>query len=1088
MVLDKIELDDSRPVPVEVKILKPSYADLHHGGSDSYIYPNLEHRLHASDTINRDSLASYFYGNFTKYGNVLPLLGEADDRFVIMRHGDELKLEFPAMVEKAGSRRKFFLYADVYYSIKKTVDGTFLRDTLGPLPFHGMSRYPYNTSVENYPYDKEHLEYLKEWNTRICEKGRNYCYDATGKEIDTGIETLHNFLSRYGFIPGEPAERIPGNGSEEIHRSLNTNYVELKVNNQVNIGAITNLNASSVTSTGSFISWNNDVQSDNRVYYGLNEADVNNFTNGNWSAWSNGTINVNIRLSGLQANATYYYKPQSWYSGSSISTSAGNFTTLMPGAWTSPAEYMVSPAGWTGSPANFRTVNISAVPRNGNGRYIPGLSPEAVIYNSAGTEMGRANLSGAGPYFNNFTLPDYLDEGKYIVSITGYPFAGEFSVLKWACANCHVNNYPSNFTAEYLHPKHQDPTYVHTFHPDPYGGAGWYVDYTTECTSCHSLYGPPFWVTHPQNNSCSSCHLSRPLVCENCHNDITTNNSYLSPRYGIDKHAGQACGNCHGTLTSMITKPSCPTCHPRPGSNLTSVPDSIENTTHSTQQTVPCGLCHNREHDVKTLTLENKDCKSCHTGISHDGGDRCTSCHGSDPHRILKPGGPACLGCHNTTNPRNFSNIHFIDGASFSMGVHASMNSNNASGYGINASCWACHNSSGTVVANNSHPDRRDTPYICTDCHLAGGNNSGAYNAPIVSNHYRNGTSIRALDNKTSDIASCIQCHENVSEMIIPNTDPDYGLFAGDGIGPTGGNTSFYHYGRPRNDLRILNSGMADNCSYCHQNASSAFAVNMADPAYNSSISNHSLRYNASNPGCTSQQCHNTGWIHNATLTKPNLTLPNSSFCLGCHGDNGNGSTNFSNMTTGVRAMHNNSVNCTECHLNNSRSIHPMTYLQTNNSFNTSNSSAVNCLTCHTTTDVDSTILRYPPKIPLSPAHSDKASNGSLWTSGRYWNSSNMVTACIYCHNDTKHNATALGRLANWKGNNTVNSTISSGNWCSGCHYSGYSSGEETYGNMSASFVSAGLAVPPEITNGTYAPYSFPRYYNHSLTDYSDAT
>ena len=33
-------------------------------------------------------------GNFTAYGNVLPLLGEADDRFVIIASGDEVALEF----------------------------------------------------------------------------------------------------------------------------------------------------------------------------------------------------------------------------------------------------------------------------------------------------------------------------------------------------------------------------------------------------------------------------------------------------------------------------------------------------------------------------------------------------------------------------------------------------------------------------------------------------------------------------------------------------------------------------------------------------------------------------------------------------------------------------------------------------------------------------------------------------------------------------------------------------------------------------------------------------------------------------------
>jgi hypothetical protein len=36
---------------------------------------------------------------------------------------------------------------------------------VGPLPFHGMSRYPYDSS-ESYPDDKEHRQYQKRYNTR----------------------------------------------------------------------------------------------------------------------------------------------------------------------------------------------------------------------------------------------------------------------------------------------------------------------------------------------------------------------------------------------------------------------------------------------------------------------------------------------------------------------------------------------------------------------------------------------------------------------------------------------------------------------------------------------------------------------------------------------------------------------------------------------------------------------------------------------------------------------------------------------------------------------------------------------------------
>ena len=41
-------------------------------------------------------------------------------------------------------------------------------DTVEPLPFHGMSEYPYGND-EAYPSDQEHLQYLKEYNTRVVD-------------------------------------------------------------------------------------------------------------------------------------------------------------------------------------------------------------------------------------------------------------------------------------------------------------------------------------------------------------------------------------------------------------------------------------------------------------------------------------------------------------------------------------------------------------------------------------------------------------------------------------------------------------------------------------------------------------------------------------------------------------------------------------------------------------------------------------------------------------------------------------------------------------------------------------------------------
>jgi len=482
---------------------------------------------------------------------------------------------------------------------------------------------------------------------------------------------------------------------------------------------ISNLANSGPTSSGSFIFWDTNISSNNRIYYGLNEADVNNLVNGSWSTWSNDTFNVSIRLSGLMANTTYYYKPESWYLDiANDSVPASALVTLKPGIWTSPSEYMVSPPGWMSSPVNFRTVNISAAILNGNGRYVTGLSLEAVIYNSTGGEIGRTNLNGAGPYGGNFTLPDYLDEGGYVVRITGYSnISGEFSVLRWGCANCHVaggGNYPSTFDQATVHPKHFDTTQINVEHPDE----GNFVTSTSQCGTCHAARYPT-WVMHPTSGACTDCHRTpsggnAALICENCHGDRTTTESVLAPRYGQDRHYSvRTCNDCHGTLTSLNTKPSCTTCHPRPGSilNNTTIPDSIENTSHSISQTVSCGLCHNREHDVKSLqTLDVTVCRTCHPAINHDGGNQCTNCHGGDPHQITFAGGDTCIECHGTnyTGENPMARTTLVDVYAFNESIHRDINASMPRGSLTNDDCWMCH---------YQRDMNRQNIRKCGDCH-----------------------------------------------------------------------------------------------------------------------------------------------------------------------------------------------------------------------------------------------------------------------------------------------------------------------------------------------------------------------------------
>ncbi len=94
------------------------------------------------------------------------LLQKADDMYIIANAGDETTISFDATKLpklREGWKRDFLIY-----SVGWVKDGdlnTALGQTVEPLPFHGMSQYPYGKN-EQYPSTLKHREYQKKHNTR----------------------------------------------------------------------------------------------------------------------------------------------------------------------------------------------------------------------------------------------------------------------------------------------------------------------------------------------------------------------------------------------------------------------------------------------------------------------------------------------------------------------------------------------------------------------------------------------------------------------------------------------------------------------------------------------------------------------------------------------------------------------------------------------------------------------------------------------------------------------------------------------------------------------------------------------------------
>ena len=161
--VDAIHFDTTQDQVVTLTEVPLLSAELRsYGLSDNeMIFEDIYNYLYRMDDPNH--YHNYFPGNYTRYGDVTPLLSETEDFFVIYGQGDELDLRFDlADSQPAGAYRAFLLYTNGYYKDAK-VD---VPHTVEPLPFADMSNFPYDPEVENYPDDPEHNQYRAEYNTR----------------------------------------------------------------------------------------------------------------------------------------------------------------------------------------------------------------------------------------------------------------------------------------------------------------------------------------------------------------------------------------------------------------------------------------------------------------------------------------------------------------------------------------------------------------------------------------------------------------------------------------------------------------------------------------------------------------------------------------------------------------------------------------------------------------------------------------------------------------------------------------------------------------------------------------------------------
>ena len=155
------------PTPVKTSFMEPVHADLRYRGfSKSYRKGSYGPHWFDYEAVSTERKWRDLTGNYTRYGDVLPLLLASDNQYVISNAGDEVSIHFNAAqlpVLPRGWKRDFLIH-----SVGWVKDGdlnTAHGNTVEPLPYHGMKSYP-PAEDEAYPADQKLKQYKEKYNTR----------------------------------------------------------------------------------------------------------------------------------------------------------------------------------------------------------------------------------------------------------------------------------------------------------------------------------------------------------------------------------------------------------------------------------------------------------------------------------------------------------------------------------------------------------------------------------------------------------------------------------------------------------------------------------------------------------------------------------------------------------------------------------------------------------------------------------------------------------------------------------------------------------------------------------------------------------
>jgi len=157
---------DDAPAPLTVTRTKLLGADLFFRGFSRMTREDPEGpQVFVHDEVSTEPRWADMAGRYTRFGDVRPLLAAADDRYVVMKGGDAVRLIFDASGLPPlpdGWVRDWLFVSDGWD--KDADENTVAGQTVEPLPFHGMDDGKYGQLA--FPDSPAHREFVREYLTR----------------------------------------------------------------------------------------------------------------------------------------------------------------------------------------------------------------------------------------------------------------------------------------------------------------------------------------------------------------------------------------------------------------------------------------------------------------------------------------------------------------------------------------------------------------------------------------------------------------------------------------------------------------------------------------------------------------------------------------------------------------------------------------------------------------------------------------------------------------------------------------------------------------------------------------------------------